>query len=136
VRLAVTGGRSYDKRDVVWRVMNRALSKYGRALIVVDGMCGVDAEELRFDLRKGLDGLVFDWCVDTETPVIPMPAHWNKAGPGAGPARNARMCDLADMVLAFPGGTGTANCASHFSLAGKPVVCVDRNGELRYFPGA
>jgi hypothetical protein len=50
-------------------------------------------------------------------------ANWKAHGPGAGPRRNQAMVDLgADLLLAFPGGTGTADCKQRALKAGIPVV--------------
>lgn len=42
-------------------------------------------------------------------------------GPGAGPRRNQAMLHLAEKVVAFPGGKGTANCVRQARALGLPV---------------
>lgn len=54
------------------------------------------------------------------------PANWAKHGKAAGPIRNQEMIDAgADIVLAFPGGAGTADCVRRARAAGIPVRVVE-----------
>jgi hypothetical protein len=59
----------------------------------------------------GADRLARQWAVARGIAVSTFEADWKVHGRAAGPMRNARMLDLAkpDMVVAFPGGSGTAN---------------------------
>lgn len=60
----------------------------------------------------GADTCADDWCViNFHTNVRVYPADWNKYGKRAGIIRNIEMLDkeTPDMVLAFPGGVGTAH---------------------------
>ena len=100
----VTGGRDYTQDLTVARE--------------------VDAE--RPDLlihggASGADSLAARWAKTTFTPVALFPADWNRHGNFAGPKRNGQMVFLARdllevgwdvLVLAFPGGRGTASCIS------------------------
>lgn len=51
------------------------------------------------------------------------PAEWDKYGKAAGPIRNQQMLDEGrpDMVIAFPGGKGTAHMVAIALEAGIPV---------------
>lgn len=50
---------------------------------------------------------------------------------GAGPIRNSFMLALGpDLVLAFPGGRGTADMVRQASEAGVAFDCVGTDGEL------
>lgn len=54
--------------------------------------------------------------------VEPHPAKWHLYGKQAGPKRNAQMVGKgADLLIAFPGGTGTADCVRRAEEAGIPV---------------
>ena len=55
------------------------------------------------------------------------PANWKKYGPSAGPIRNQQMLDEAkpDMVLAFPGGKGTADMIRRAKKVNIQVVEVE-----------
>ena len=60
-------------------------------------------------------------CVD----VKPFPVtddEWERYGKPAGPMRNKRMVDYADALIAFPGGTGTANVTKQAKAAGLLVI--------------
>ena len=51
-------------------------------------------------------------------------ADWAKHGRKAGPIRNQRMIDEGrpDLVVAFPGGTGTADMVERARVAGIRVI--------------
>lgn len=52
------------------------------------------------------------------------PANWKSHGKGAGPIRNQKMIDEGkpDLVLAFPGGRGTADMVRRAKAAGVRVI--------------
>ena len=52
------------------------------------------------------------------------PADWKQYGRGAGPIRNREMLQYSepDIVVAFPGGAGTADMIRAARTAGYPVV--------------
>jgi hypothetical protein len=53
-------------------------------------------------------------------------AQWRELGRGAGPVRNARMLAWCpDLLIAFPGGKGTADMVRQARAAGVPVHMVD-----------
>lgn len=64
--------------------------------------------------HKGVDGDAWYWALKRELPCTIVPAQWTTLGKSAGPRRNERMLELFSVhaVLAFPGGTGTANMVS------------------------
>ena len=54
----------------------------------------------------------------------PYPAEWSKYGKRAGMLRNQRMLDeekVIDLVVAFPGGAGTADMVRRAKLRGIPI---------------
>lgn len=60
-------------------------------------------------------------------PIESYPADWKRDGRGAGPIRNQRMIDEGKphIVIAFPGGKGTADMVMRAEMAGIPVVKVE-----------
>ncbi len=62
---------------------------------------------------RGADTLAGQWARKNKIPVKSYPAQWNKHGRAAGPIRNKEMLDKEkpDLVVAFPGGKGTAHMA-------------------------
>lgn len=108
MRIIVCGGRDYTDGSAVARI----LSAFDlTAATVVHG----DA--------KGADALAADWCRTFGVPDEPHPADWARHGKAAGPIRNRTMLDAgADLVIAFPGGRGTADMVGIARKAGVPVM--------------
>lgn len=54
----------------------------------------------------------------------PYPADWVRLGRAAGPVRNQLMIEQGkpDLVVAFPGNFGTADCVRRAKAAGVPVM--------------
>ena len=59
----------------------------------------------------GADSLIIDWAARNGFDGEEFPADWAKHGKSAGPIRNQQMLDEChpDLVVAFPGGKGTAD---------------------------
>lgn len=98
MRVLVCGGRDY--RDVVraFYVLDEYHKKHGITVLIEGGAQGADRLGRQWALGKGL-------------PVITMEANWSFYGKSAGPVRNEWMMQLAlpDVIIAFPGGSGTAD---------------------------
>lgn len=113
-RALVCGGRTYGDRARVWAVLDTL-----RPSCVIHG----DA--------RGADRLADEWAKTCGIPAYVFPADWERHGRMAGPIRNARM--LRDgkptVVIAFPGGRGTANMISQARLAGVKVIQINKNTE-------
>ena len=111
MRVIVCGGRDYTDGTTVARVIS-ALNPVGT--VVVHGGA------------RGADSLAADWCRTFGVPEEPHPADWNLHGKAAGPIRNQAMLEAgADLVIAFPGGAGTADMVGRARSAGVPVLHVD-----------
>jgi hypothetical protein len=65
----------------------------------------------------GADTWAYEWAMDSSIQVKVYPANWNKYGKSAGHRRNAEMLKYedVDLVVAFPGGAGTASMV-HMAL--------------------
>jgi hypothetical protein len=100
MRVLVCGGRDYTDRNAVYRVLDRLHKKHTIAAIIQGG-------------ARGADRLAVDWATSRKIVLEWYIADWNRLGPGAGHIRNQRMIDEGkpDAVVAFPGGTGTADMA-------------------------
>lgn len=105
-RVLVTGGRDYTDRGRVMKDLSRIFDKH-RDMVVISGMArGADQHALDFALLYGLDYEGYA-------------AKWNEDGKAAGLLRNQRMIDTKpDLVVAFPGGKGTADCVERAKKAG------------------
>jgi hypothetical protein len=110
MNVLVCGGRDYA--DV--RALNEALDAIHREINVTRLIHGA---------ARGADSLGSAWARSRGIPAIAFPADWNKDGKAAGFVRNARMLREGgpDLVVAFPGGRGTAHMVSLAKAAGVPV---------------
>lgn len=110
MRVLVTGGRDYHDRVHVWNTLCDLDAARGPITCVIHGAAtGADTEAMLW-ARKILHA--------------PFVADWRQYGKAAGPMRNARMIaeGRPDLVVAFPGGKGTANCVAQARAAGIEVV--------------
>jgi hypothetical protein len=72
---------------------------------------------------RGADALAGQWAQDRGVSQKRIPAEWIKHGRAAGHIRNAYMLlEKPDLVIAFPGGTGTADMVRQAKKAGVCVV--------------
>ncbi len=106
MRVIVCGGRDYADRDAIEAEL-RSLPP--DAVIVHGGAQGADNLAGAVARSLGLRAEVH-------------PAEWGRYGKAAGPRRNAEMLAAgADLVLAFPGGKGTADMVAKARAAGVPL---------------
>jgi len=109
-RILVTGGRTYANREHLTRTLDD-LAQHRAIAVIIHGNA------------PGADSLAAEWARRAHVPVEAYPADWRK-GRGAGPERNARMLaeGKPDLVVAFPGGRGTADMVRRAREAGVRVV--------------
>ena len=106
--ILVCGGRNYNDRRKVYETL--------------------DAQEEPFRIihgaARGADSLAADYARDRNIPATAYPADWRRHGSSAGYVRNRRMLEEGrpDLVIAFPGGRGTAHMAKTAREAGVPVI--------------
>lgn len=111
----VTGGReklSDDRQEMVWSVLDGILETNGGPdeLLMGHGDClGVDNAAKYWARERGVQAAAFE-------------APW-ALGRHAGPLRNRRMLSTIrpQILLAFPGGKGTASCIVSANTLGIPV---------------
>jgi YspA, cpYpsA-related SLOG family len=107
----ICGGRDFADQEMFDRAMGDLLAMKGCPAKVVHG----DA--------RGADTMADAWGHRMAITVIAMPADWETYGNGAGPMRNQRMLDFKPaLVIAFPGGKGTADMVSRARKAGIDVA--------------
>lgn len=109
--LLVCGGRDYRNAAKVEHVLHAVHARRGIALLVEGGARGADAHARRWAQANGIAHARVD-------------AEWHKYGNAAGSIRNARMLRdyPVDGVIAFPGGTGTADMVAKATAAGIKVM--------------
>lgn len=74
---------------------------------------------------RGADSLAGDWARRTRGVYeVPIKALWDDLGRSAGPFRNGAMIDICkiDLVMAFPGGSGTADMIARAEGCRIPVA--------------
>lgn len=118
--ILVCGGRAYDDRAIVFATLDRLSEDMGVPFIITGGATGADTAAIDWAwtrLRRGQ-------CSGSQTFL----ADWKIHGPAAGPIRNARMLaeGKPDLVVAFPGGRGTANMVAQARAAGVRVLEVTK----------
>jgi hypothetical protein len=119
LHVIVTGGRDYHD--------------YARVFAVLDELnVGDRITRLHEGAARGADTLAWDWHWERfGGGSIRHPARWDLHGKRAGPIRNAEMlaaaideaqeCGASLLVVAFPGGVGTADMVAKARRAGVEV---------------
>lgn len=111
MRVLVCGGRKYSDYFRVCQVLGSFHESRGIACIIQGGALGADALAKR-------------WARFHEVALEEYAADWERFGRAAGPERNTRMLHFGrpDLVIAFPGGAGTADMVRQARAAGVRVV--------------
>lgn len=114
MRVLVCGGRNYSDFARVCDVLNKLDDEAGVEVVIEGGASGADR------LAREWARMVAKGGPDVET----FEADWENQGSFAGPMRNARMLaeGKPDLVIAFPGGRGTADMVKKAWRAGVEVV--------------
>ena len=117
MRVLVCGGRDYSDRDHVHNVLCKLDFDRGPITCVIHGAA------------KGTGNAAMHWAqvmgeVGNKTRHQPFLADWRAHGRAAGPMRNQRMIDEGkpDLVVAFPGGRGTADMICRAKAHGIEVI--------------
>ena len=104
MRVLICGGRDFDSGKV-WYWLEHCM----RAEVGFIGAFHVEC--IIHGGAKGADSAAARWAESEGIKVLAFSADWKKHGKAAGPIRNRRMIvdGSPDVVIAFPGGKGTAN---------------------------
>lgn len=123
MRVLVCGGRDYDDRESFVRGMNEHVGKRSIHYVEDDNWLPSDIHIIAGGAR-GADTMAIDWAVANWCDFTEYPAEWDKHGKAAGHIRNQRMLDEGkpDLVVAFPGGRGTADMVRRARQAGVEVI--------------
>ncbi len=107
MRVLVCGGRHYYDLVAISNVLHQIHAARPISVIVQGGATGADAGAKTWALKNGINAITYA-------------AEWKKHGKGAGPKRNQVMLDREkpDLVVAFPGGAGTADMVRRAKAAG------------------
>lgn len=127
MRVLVCGGRNYDN----WSDLKNTLDD-----IHINWVDLSSVDDPEFILIEGgaigADFLSKVWLKDLfpetwKDHLLEFPADWKRYGKAAGSIRNQQMIDEGqpDLVVAFPGGNGTADMINKAEKVNIPVVVVE-----------
>ncbi len=110
MKILVCGGRDYANASA----LNQALDAIQRENNVTRLIHGA---------ARGADSLAAAWARSRGIPALAFPADWATHGKAAGFRRNEAMLreGRPELVVAFPGGKGTAHMVSLAKAVGVPV---------------
>lgn len=110
MKVLVRGGRNFEDFEHVQRELDHFHQQY-------------HFTELIHGCARGADTAAGRWARSEHIKVREFPADWKKFGKAAGHIRNQQMLQEGkpDIVIAFPGGKGTANMIRQAQDAGIKV---------------
>jgi predicted Rossmann-fold nucleotide-binding protein len=114
MRVLVCGGRHYNDEERVNAELDALVKEHGWIIVIEGGATGADTLARNWaTLHRGED-------VALKT----FEAEWRLHGRKAGPIRNRRMLieGQPDLVLAFPGGSGTSDMVGKAMAAGVRII--------------
>lgn len=111
MRVLVCGGRDFGDKDRAYAFLDLLCEKEPISTVIHGG-------------ASGADYIAHQWAEDRGVNCTEYPADWNRYGRAAGPIRNQQMVDdgRPDVVVAFPGGSGTADMVRRAEAAGIKVI--------------
>lgn len=110
-RVLVCGGRDFNDPSFIFRHLVGQHARRSITAVIEGGAPGVDKFARMWAEGQGIE-------------VVTWRADWKTHGKAAGPIRNAEMLRFGkpDLVIAFPGGKGTANMVAQARAAGVKVI--------------
>lgn len=109
--ILVCGGRTYSDVRTVDSVLSRGINPGDPLTVVIQGGA------------PGADRLAKEWCHRNRVHCAQVDALWDAFKHSAGPRRNTVMLVLQpEIVIAFPGGKGTANMVAQARERGVRVL--------------
>ena len=98
-KVLICGGRDFADFELLQQVMLHVRPWLEDDFCIINGFA------------RGADKLAHIWAFMEGVPSICVPANWNYYGKNAGQIRNEWMLEYCnpDLVIAFPGGSGTSN---------------------------
>lgn len=114
LRVIVCGGRNFGTSPDNLKTMLKALDEIH---------ANTPIGHIWHGNALGADHLAGVWAAFAKVRCTPVPARWKEDGKAAGPKRNQRMLGQSiDLVIAFPGGRGTADMKRRALKAGIAVL--------------
>ena len=111
MRVLVCGGREFKDADMLEDRLSALRVERGFSLVIAGG-------------ARGADTLAEEWAKAHGLACDVYQADWTGLGRKAGPMRNQQMLDEGkpQLVVAFPGGRGTADMVRRARTAGVEVI--------------
>lgn len=111
MRVLVCGGRDFSDQGLLCKVLGGLVDEFGLDFTIIEGCA------------RGADRMAGVWADIHNKGHLQFPADWDRYGGAAGPKRNQQMLDEGqpDLVIAFPGGTGTSDMIRRATKAGIEV---------------
>jgi hypothetical protein len=130
MKVLVCGGRDFQDRDRMDNVL-RFIDRHYETMKLPGHI-----SEVIHGGAPGADTLASEWASGCGVPVALFPANWKQHGRAAGPIRNQQMLDECkpDLVVAFPGGRGTADMVRRAKASGVRVYCDFSRDDLPHTP--
>ena len=113
MKVLVCGGREFKDASRIREVLSAFHAAQPIARLIEGGATGADK-------------LAFEWAKGHNVAVSKYRAKWHLHGKAAGPIRNELMLRAGqpDVVIAFPGGAGTAHMVKIAREAGVEVLVI------------
>lgn len=111
MKVLVCGGRDFNQREFLFKKLDEIHSEKNISMII-------------HGCARGADTMAKEWADKRQIPHLGFPADWKSFRNAAGPIRNSLMLSEGrpDLVVSFPGGTGTADMVKKTRKAGVPVI--------------
>lgn len=123
MKVIIAGGRSLEvSHDFIDKIL--ADSQISPSLIV-SGASGRPEDEFEVvQYANGIDGCGEKWATQNKIPIKRFPAKFKSAGKSAGPFRNRKMAEFADLlVLIWDGQSkGSSNMRFEMLRLKKPII--------------
>jgi len=113
MKILVCGGRHFVDAAYIYDTLDALRARLNISEIIAGG-------------AQGADTLATEWAEERSIPYRVFLAAWHEHRRAAGPIRNQQMLDEGkpDLVVAFPGGRGTADMIKRAHAAGVAVETV------------
>lgn len=110
MKVIVCGGRQFDDFRKISLVLDTQHEETPFSVLIHGDALGADRTAAK-------------WARARRVPTQAFPANWERDGIKAGPIRNSQMlAQRPDLVIAFPGGKGTADMVRKAKAAGVAVT--------------
>lgn len=115
MKVLVCGGRNFKDREAVFSTLDTIHAEHPITSIIQGGATGADTWAAGWAFEQKIECLCFS-------------PDWETHGKAAGPIRNQEMLTdgKPDLIVAFPGGNGTADMVKKAKAAGIRIATLER----------